>query len=198
MRISAIVLASGLSRRMGTDKLHMKIKGRNLYEYILTTLCRVPFYERIVVAKDEDILSRAESLGFLAVRNTKFYLGKSESIKAGLRSAKETDGFMFFVADQPFLHVETIRKLCRAFCENPSRIIQPAYNGIPGNPVIFPAVFLPQLMDLNGDRGGKAVLEKNKGKVIRVDIPSDLESVDIDTMEDYERARHIGPPGAIE
>ena len=52
--------------------------------------------------------------------------------------AKETDGYMFFTADQPFLDVDTIKNLIREFTENSAYIIVPQCDGRRGNPVIFP------------------------------------------------------------
>lgn len=188
-RISAIVMASGMSKRMKSDKLHMKLNGKNIYEYILDTIKKYRFYETIVVAKDEDILVKAESLRFLGIRNRKYYLGQSESIKAALKSSKDTDGVMFFVADQPFIKLSTIQTLCNEFNSNPSNIILPYYNGIKGNPVIFPNYLKDQLMSLENDNGGKVVINNNIDKVVGVEIQTEYESMDIDTIEDYAEAK---------
>jgi molybdenum cofactor cytidylyltransferase len=188
LRISAIIMAAGMSKRMKRDKLRMKINDKPIYEYILDTLVNYPFYEKIIVARDDEILRKAENLGFLAVKNFKYFLGKSESIKAGLKAIKETEGVMFFVADQPFIKPETIDTLCREFHDNPSKIILPCYNGSLGNPVIFPFFLKDQLMALENDQGGKVVIAKNRNKIIKVDILTNNESMDIDTLEDYKNA----------
>jgi len=189
LRISAIIMAAGMSKRMKQDKLQMAINDKPVYEYILETVAAYPFYEKIVVAKDDKILRKAVKLGFLAVRNSKYFLGKSESIKAGLKAAKETDGFMFFVADQPFLKPETIDKLCRKFHDNPLKIILPFHNGSPQNPVIFPYFLKEQLLALENDQGGKVVIAKNRNIIVKVDILTINEFMDIDTLEDYQNAQ---------
>jgi len=191
MNISAIVMASGMSERMKKNKLHMEINGIKIYEYVLETIKKYNFYETIVAAKDDDILDKAESLGFLGVRNTKYYLGQSESIKAALENAKQTDGFMFFVADQPFVKLSTIDKLCNEFKNNPNNIIIPYYDGIKGNPVIFPNAIKNQLMMLENDNGGKVVINDNLDKVIKVHIEGQVECKDIDTAEDYELVKNF-------
>lgn len=188
LRISAIIMAAGMSKRMKQDKLQMKINDKPIFEFILDTVVNYPFHEKIIVARDDEILKKAEKLGFLAVKNTKYFLGKSESIKAGLKAIKETEGVMFFVADQPFIKPETIDTLCRKFYDNPSNIILPYFNGCPGNPVIFPFFLKEQLMALENDQGGKVVISKNRNKTIRVDILTNNESIDIDTLEDYKNA----------
>lgn len=191
MNISAIVMASGMSKRMNKDKLHMEINNKKIYEYVLATISKCDFYETIVAAKDDDILEESERLGFLAVKNTKYYLGQSESIKVSLKKARQTDAYMFFVADQPFIKLTTVEKLCCEFNKNPNSIIVPFYNEIKGNPVIFPSVMKSQLMELENDNGGKIVIRNNEDKVLSVYIETENEFVDIDTADDYEIVRNI-------
>lgn len=49
-----------------------------------------------------------------------------------------------------------------------------------GNPTLFSAELIPQLLDLTGDRGGRAVLEAcgERCQRIQVDTPRELEDVD--------------------
>lgn len=192
MNISAVVMASGMSKRMKSDKLQMIINDKKIYEYILDTINKYNFYEKIVAAKDDDILDTVKSIGFKAVKNTKYFLGQSESIKAAIENSKCTDGFMFFVADQPFVKLETIEKLCNEFYKNPNSIIVPYYNEMRGNPVIFPYKFKEQLMALEKDNGGKIIINENLDKVIRVDIETKNEFMDIDTIEDYQKVKNMG------
>lgn len=191
MNISAIVMASGLSKRMKKDKLHLEINNKKIYEYVLETIKNCNFYEALVAAKDDDIIEKAGSLGLIGVKNMKYLLGQSESIKIALENCKRTDGFMFFVADQPFIKLATVEKLCNEFKKNPSSIIIPYYNGIKGNPVIFPSSMKDQLMALENDNGGKVVINNNSDKVIRVDIETNNENMDIDTEKDYELVKNV-------
>lgn len=191
MNVSAIVMASGMSKRMNADKLHMKINDKKIYEYIFETINSFDFYEKIVVAKDDDILEDAKKLGFLGIKNTKYFLGQSESIKAALENSKQADGYMFFVADQPFIKSATIEKLCDEFYKNPYNIIVTYYNEMRGNPVIFPNCFKDQLLSLEKDNGGKIVINANRDKIIKVNIETNDEYMDIDTIEDYERVKNM-------
>lgn len=189
MNVSVIIMAAGLSKRMNQEKLKMKINNKFIFEYILDTIknCYDCFNEVIVVAKDDTILIRAEEFGFKTVKNDISYLGQSTSIILGIQNSNATQGYMFFVADQPFIKEETIRELIRTFEKNPSNIIIASYNGINGNPAIFPEIFGEQLLNLEGDTGGKLIIKNNEDKVIKVHIQSDNEFIDIDTFEDYER-----------
>lgn len=186
MNINAIVMASGLSKRMNQNKLFMKINDKNIYEYILETLKRCSnLNEVIVVAKDLEILQKAQSLNFKIVINEHSNLGQSISIKLGLEASEDADGYMFFVADQPFIKEDTINKLCNIFNENPNKIIIPCYNAMHGNPVIFPKKFKEELANIQGDKGGKVVINNHLQDVIKVEFQDKEEFIDIDTMEVY-------------
>ncbi len=191
MNISAIVMASGLSKRMGKDKLLLEINNKKIYEYVLETIKKYDFYETIVVAKDDNIIEKAENLRFLGIKNTKYYLGQSESIKTALGKAKQVDGYMFFVADQPFIKLSTVEKLCDEFKKNPQNIIVPYYNGMKGNPVIFPDIMKNQLLALEKDSGGKVVINNNQDIVLKINITTDDENIDIDTANDYELVKSM-------
>lgn len=186
MKITAIVMASGMSKRMNADKLHMKINNKCIYEYVLDTVSKHDFYEVIVVAKDDDILATAKNLGFIGIKNKTYHIGQSESIKYGVSAAKACDGYMFFVADQPFIRLETIKMLSSKFNSNNNNIVLPYYNGVRGNPVIFPYSLKSDLMDLELDQGGRVVINQNKDKIAGVDIATEYENMDVDTIQDYE------------
>jgi molybdenum cofactor cytidylyltransferase len=186
MKISAIVMASGLSKRMNTNKLQMEINNKKIYEYILETIEKCNFYETIVVTNDLNITSKAKSFGYKTLSNPNAYLGQSESIKLALENSSDSNGYMFFVADQPFISLNTIELLCNSFKDNLDSIVIPSYNGINGNPVIFPSALKKELMLITGDSGGKVVVNNNLNKLIKVLIQSKDELMDIDTIEDYE------------
>jgi molybdenum cofactor cytidylyltransferase len=186
MNVSAIVMASGMSKRMNRDKLLMKMNDMQIFEYILDTIIKCNFYDKTVVAKDEEILKKSKSLGFNAVKNTEYEKGQSRSIVLGMENSKKAHGYMFFVADQPFVSVETVNIMLDSFEKNPGSIIVPRCKDKNRNPVIFPLVLREEILMLCGDNGGKAVIIKNKDKIVFVDIDREEEFMDIDTMEDYE------------
>ena len=96
---------------------------------------------------------------------------------------------MFMVGDQPFLNPSTINILIDTFHQNPHSIIVPVYSGIRGNPVLFPAVMKELLLTLDGDRGGRVLIEKMPERVNLVSIDEEMFGADIDTDGDYENLK---------
>lgn len=189
MKLSAIVMASGHSLRMKKDKLLLKLNNKEIFTYIVDTISDCNFYEKIIVARKEKVLDYSKNKGFITIKNNKSENGQSESIKLGVKNSTNVDGYMFFVADQPFIKIETINKLVETFNKNPEKIIIPFYNNIKGNPIIFPSSLKDELLEIEKDKGGSAVIKNNKKLIKKVFIKTELENIDIDTKEAYDELR---------
>ncbi|MGL5379845.1 molybdenum cofactor cytidylyltransferase [Clostridium sp.] len=183
--ITAIVMASGLSKRMGTNKLLLEYKGKIIIDYTLKTLKDINFMEVIVVSQYDEVLDLAREYKFKAVKNNNAILGQSESIKLGIQNSKTCDGYMFFVGDQPFINKKDIESIIDTFKKHKDYIVIPRFNLKNGNPVIFPYNKKEDLMLLRNDEKGKKII-KSSTKIKYVDVEEDM-LFDIDTKEDYDK-----------
>lgn len=188
MSISCIVMASGMSKRMNGNKLLLKINKKMIFEYILDTIYKIDFDEVIVVTRFKEIIDYCEKYNYKVVINNNYEEGQSSSIRLGIKSAKENNDYMFFVADQPFIKEETINYILNEHKGDSEEIIIPYYNGIKGNPVLFGNKFRQALLNLSGDKGGSVVIKENTDKVkqVFINIENDFENFDIDNKNDYE------------
>ena len=187
MKINAILMASGLSERMGQNKLMFDFKGKKIYEHTLDLLESLDFDKVIVASSYEEILEDAKNRGFISLENDNNTIGKSSSIKLGVDASDEDAAMMFFVADQPLLTKETCQKLISSFKENP-QMTYPVVGLRRGAPVIFPPSFRDKLLSLKEDQGGMIFAKDNPTN--KVEIGSEDELLDIDTIEAYEKLRH--------
>ena len=184
--ISAIILASGYSKRMGKNKLLLKYKGKSLIEYTIDTVLCCGFSEVILVAREKEVIEIGIRNYLKVIKNENATKGISESIKLGILNTRNAEGYMFFTADQPFLDVATIRALQNKFAENSAYIIIPTCDGKRGSPVIFPSIYKEDFLKLQGDVGGKVIINKNLEKVKFVELQDSSKLFDIDTNESYE------------
>ena len=188
--ISGIILASGFSKRMKQEKLLLPMGGIALVELVICAARASRLDEVILVYQKEEVEKIGRKYGIKAVHNPRADEGQSAAIKLGINAAHpETDAFMFMVGDQPFLNPATINILIDTFLQDPHSIIVPVYNGIRGNPVIFPSVMKELLLALDGDRGGRVLIEKMSDRVNLVAIIDVMSGADIDTLEDYRRIK---------
>ena len=87
---------------------------------------------------------------------------------------------MFFVADQPFLKKNTVEEFVSAFFKTDRGIGCISYDGKSGNPVIFHERYVPELLKIEGDKGGKSVVNQHLEDVFLFEIPDEIELKDID------------------
>ncbi len=195
-RIRMILLAAGFSRRFGENKLLYPIKGRPMYLWTMERLKEIQKEgladSLVVVSQYEEILTEAARQGIPGVKNLHSERGISSSLQIGLEEAvrlKDRDSedyYMFFVADQPFLRKETVENFLVDFEDSGKKIGCMSYRKTPGNPVIFHECFVPDLMALQGDTGGKKVLKKHLEEVFFYEVqdPGELEDWDIKRMNE--------------
>lgn len=185
IEVDAIILASGLSRRMGTNKLLLPLGKKALVEKFLDSFPFGDFHETIFVYSDRAVATLVSHLKLTLCKNTNPGEGQSRAIREGLGFSRARDGLMFFVADQPLLSPDTITTLLARFQDRPESIVVPRVDGKNRNPVIFPACFRNDLSLLKGDVGGRKVIQQNQGKVSYQDFDCAQEFVDVDTLEHY-------------
>lgn len=187
--ISAIVMASGFSRRMGENKLLMDFNGKTIIENTFKALKKCDFKEVIVVSQYEEVLKIANKYQFKFVLNDNAQIGQSESIKLGIRNSGKCDGYMFFVGDQPLINNDDVKELINEFERNKEYIVIPRYDNKTGNPVIFPTCLKNNLLSLKNDEKGKKVInEYDKIKYVNV---SKYTLLDVDTKVDYENLKKL-------
>lgn len=194
--VQGIILAAGLSTRMGRQKLLIEVGG-------------VPVIRRVVRAAAESCLSRLilvtgpsnsellQSLGpdakherVLIAVNEHPEEGMSSSLKTGMKLlTKETSGVMLILGDQPFLTSAIINKLWNEFHKQTDRILAPLVQGRRSNPVIFPSDLFAELETVAGDAGGRSVLQRHAARLVGIEMGGYYNDIDLDTADDLHRIR---------
>lgn len=183
MKIAAILMASGFSRRMGKEKLLLPYKNRPMVEHVLQAIREAGVTEEnILVAVNTDILTLGETQGFLGIRNRESMVGQSASIRLGIEAAPDADAYMFFAGDQPLISAQLIRAMAEK--ADPRHILVASYRGKEGLPTLFPAMYREALRKVHGDHGGRQIKENNRGYIVHIEA-TERDMVDVDTLEDY-------------
>jgi molybdenum cofactor cytidylyltransferase len=186
--VTGIILASGFSERMTRDKLLLEVGGMPVVERVVKAAKSSLLDDVILVYQNAGVRAIGEKYQVRTVYNDSAHEGQSAAVKLGVRESRpDTNAFMFLVGDQPFLDPATINTLIDQSTKNPQQIIVPVYNGKRGNPVIFPSLFRNDLLAIEGDTGGRAVMEKRKDKLKLVVFEDCTAGMDFDTEEEYER-----------
>lgn len=109
---------------------------------------------------------------------------KPEKNSGSLHNTVETeDYYMFAVADQPYLKSQSVIKLIDKVLENKGNkrlVFSLRCGDAVGNPCVFHSSLIPQLLSLEGDKGGRSVAKKYD--CVYVDIADERELMDIDSL----------------
>ena len=199
--IHIIYMAAGNSRRFGSNKLFYELDGKPMYRHLLERLIEIkdrynklksdsPVIDITVVTRYREILDYCSSIPDChAVLSPDSEKGISYTIKAGIMAVQEQkktgmqDYYMFAVADQPYLKSQSVIKLIDRVLKNTGgkRLAFSLRCGdAVGNPCVFNSSLVPQLLSLEGDKGGRSVAKKYD--CVYVDIADERELTDIDTL----------------
>lgn len=178
--IHCIILAAGFGRRFRGDKLNCLVDGKPMYRHVFDRLQALS-RERLC---DVTLVSRPGALQNCppsAVLHGGAEEGVSASIRAGLQALPQ-DGapVAFFVADQPFLSLDTIRAFLAAYAACGRGILSAAHGEHLGNPVAFARRYEAELMRLSGEQGGKTVLKNHMEDTALFQISDEKELRDLD------------------
>lgn len=183
MNIDGIILAAGLSSRMGTNKLLLPFQGRPILQHVIDLAAALPLCSRVLVTREQTLAAVSVPSGFSVVINPEPGRGQSSSMRLGLERA-EGEGYLFFQGDQPLLDAGTVNSVI-ALADSDS-IVVPVYEGTPGNPAFFAARFRDELMAVSGDRGGRSVRDRHFNLCRQVKVTSPWPMWDVDTREKYD------------
>ncbi len=190
--IAAVVLAAGLSTRMGRPKQTLLLEGEPMLERVLGNV-RGSHVDRIVVvlgAGREEIERKVKFRDETVVVNAGYRLGMSGSLRKGIAAAgPEAEAVLVVLGDQPYVSRATIDKLVDAYKTSKAKVVAPLYQGRRGNPVLFDRSLFPQILRVRGDRGAKSVVERNADDLLEVEVGDEGVLVDIDTPEDIGRRK---------
>lgn len=184
--VIGIILAAGYSNRMGQDKLLLEIEGKKILERVIIATKNSQLDDIVLVYRTEEVKELADKYGIKTLYNKNAKMGQSQSVILGVQEV-DGDAYMFFVGDQPYLTSNLIDKLILEHKCNKNKIVIPYYNNNICMPILFPSNYRKNLLQVEGDKGGKEIIANNPDMIIRVDVEEEKLICDVDTLEDYEK-----------
>ena len=190
VRILAVLLASGESRRFGSEnKLLAEVGGKKLYRYQLDALraaAEKGLRMDIAVASCYDgiLTESAELYGAIPLKNDGYKEGIAASVRIGAAFAEKNgyDAVAFFAADQPGFGAEDTEGLLKQFIFS-GRKMACAFSTHPANPAVFSKEMYESLASLQGDSGAMKLIRGSIGDV-HYYITDESKLKDIDTKKD--------------
>lgn len=196
--ITAIILAAGESRRMGTLKQVLPWGETTVVGAAVDAAQGATEVDEVVVVighEAQTVRTALEARSRPKVRivvNPRYHLGMLSSVKAGVEALEPyVEAFLVAPADQPGIRPELYDRVVREYRKAGPRvrIVVPVCGGKGGHPTLFARNLCQEILDLpDGGEGLREIVRKHEGKTVRTEVGDLAIAEDLDTMEDYERA----------
>lgn len=179
-RTGCVIMASGLGKRFGGNKLMADFRGRPMIQRALDATEGL-FTRRVVVTRHESVAELCREQNVEVVLHD--LPNRNDTVRLGLEALGDLDCCMFLPGDQPLLRRETVALLLENRKENPNSILRPVYEDMEGSPVLFPSWAFPELKNLPEGKGGNVVIKNHPHDIIRISVSDPFELADVDTRE---------------
>lgn len=199
IRIDAIVLAAGESRRMGFPKPLLSL-GPNQDTFIARTLRLImPAVERVVIVLGAHAgrirIAIPAAARILIVENPNYAAGQLSSLKIGLGAlAPDASAAMVHLADHPLVTGATYLAVAETYRRTRAAIVIARHAGRRGHPAIFDRSTFPELLAAPLSEGARAVVNAAPTRIVYSDVDDPGVALDLDTPEDLARAGLPLPP----
>ena len=184
LTVGCVIMASGLSRRFGANKLLADFCGQPMLCRAFAATATPGIAARIVVTRSEDVQALCRTQGVPVLLHS--LPGRNDTVRLGLSALleqlPELSGCMFLPGDQPLLRRESVGSLVDFYREHPEHIAALGHDGVRGNPCLFPAQLFPELLALQGDHGGNQVIRRHEEDLLLWEVPAP-ELTDVDTPQ---------------
>lgn len=191
LRVAAIVLAAGSSRRMGTNKLLLPLEGEPLVRRTVRRCLAADFDRVVVVLGHESARVRAalDGLACETVENADHARGVGTSIRAGIGFVAEAvDAAAVVLADMPYVTTDMLRTVTSWYRATRPPVVVSEYGSVQAPPTLYDRALFARLLAIADDSGGKAVAQNLAALRVTVAFPESARR-DLDAVADYERAR---------
>lgn len=192
--VGAVVLAAGMSTRMGQPKVLLPwTERRTIIEHIVEQLIHSRIDHIVVVTghNADEVKALVKPLGARVVFNRGYKTGEMlSSLKVGLRALPEhVAAGLVVLGDQPRLQTRVIYNVLKAYAEGAGEIVAPSYQMRRGHPILIARRFWPELMSLKRSAAPRDVINAHQDSIAYVEVDTDSVLRDIDTPDDYRDER---------
>ena len=179
--IGCVIMASGLGKRFGGNKLMADFHGKPMICQVLDATEGI-FAQRVVVTRSDDVAALCRERDIQTVLHSLPH--RSDTVRLGLEAIPGIQRCMFATADQPLLGKETVAALALSSKNSPNTIWRTSCDSVHGSPVVFPSWTFSELSDLPEGKGGGVVIKKYPEHLRTVNARDMYELKDVDSPED--------------
>ncbi len=183
-----VIMASGMGKRFGSNKLLADFDGKTMIQRILDTSKNL-FEKRVVVTRHREVEELCRQQRIPVILHG--FPGRNDTIRLGVEYMQDMKTCIFTASDQPLLSERTLRHLAEEAEKDREDMIRAEWEGQGGIPCAFPSWTFSELMSLPGKAGGSYLQRKYPEKVKAIAAGNEWELKDADTKENLEELLSI-------
>lgn len=188
--LHVLILAAGASTRLGQPKQLVQIAGRPALQHVVGNAIAVagPAVTVVLGSQAADMTRMLQHSSASVLINRQWEEGIGASIRCGVSALSQgCDAVLLVLGDQVAVTASDLRRLISAWNGQDTVLAASAYSGQLGVPAIFPRWCFAELMQLRGDQGAKAIINRHTSRLAHVPMPN--AALDLDTLEDIAAAQ---------
>ena len=190
--ISAIILAAGVSKRMGQPKMLLPWGKTTVLGQVLSIFQEAGVEDIIVVTggdrkQVEQIVQQHKAR---SIFNKNFKRGEMlSSLQLGIEAqTSQAQATLIGLGDQPQVQAGSVRLICETFRSQRSSLIVPSFQRRRGHPWLVERSLWPELLTLKFPQSPRDFLNNHADEIKYVEVSTPTVLVDLDTPEDYQRS----------
>lgn len=186
MKTGAVIVAAGLSSRMGEFKAMLPFENTTIARHIVKSVQNAGADPVVMVTgyRADELEAHLSDMGIRFVRNEAYRETQMfDSIKLGIQAiADQCDKLMLLPIDTPAISQRTFRQVLRIDAD----MVRTMYGGRPGHPILLRSYVAKELCSYTGDRGLRGAMEDSRFSITELTVDDKGVNWDVDTQTEYQ------------
>lgn len=194
MLVNGLILAAGMSKRMGEFKPLLYINGKPMIEQSIDSMLdsgvkRVTLVLGYQGEKIEAVLKEAGYSGaqIHIVYNEDYRTTEMlDSVKIGVRSINDCEAFYLLPGDMPAISQNTFSNVRKAMEETKAKIVFPTLEGYRKHPPLLSVDCIPAILNFKSEGGLRELWKDFEHEIINIPVDDEGCNLDVDTKPQYQ------------
>ena len=191
--IAALILAAGMSQRMGQPKMVLPWGDETIIEHVASQVLGAGLKDVTIVVggSREKVEAALRGKPVRFVFNPSYLDGEMlHSLQAGLRALPDgCQAALVVLGDMPRIKMDVIREVLLEYQRTEAALVIPSYRMRRGHPWLIDRELWSELLALAPPLTVRDFIDRNRLRVRYVTVEDETVLADLDTPEDYHRQR---------
>ena len=185
MEIAALIVAAGMSSRMGSFKPMLNIGSISVAQRVIANFRQAGINKIVMITGFNATMLERHLAGnnIIFLRNENYERTQMfDSVKIGLNYLSDKcERLLFTPVDVPLFTSQTVKKLL----SSGAKLACPVCNGLTGHPLLISKELFPTILADSGDGGLKGAVDRCGAELVQIAVDDPGTVRDADTPEDF-------------